>query len=122
MSKRYKDVCISHTGYEDAIKRASMKYNLDGTESHVEIEKDGFNLINFKLSQHFSNFDDKFCERNIRYPDHLFDWSFHKRNLDRIFFNEDSNIRKPSEDYDDFWKFIENYFKFQKNRHNQKEL
>ena len=122
MSKKYKDVCMSHTGYEDAIKRASMKYNLDGSESHVEIEKDGINLINFKLSINYSNFDSNFIERDKRYHDHSFNWKIHQKILDKIFFNEDSFIIRASEEYEDFWKFSENYFRFQKNRLNKKKF
>ncbi|XP_022092525.1 probable ATP-dependent RNA helicase DHX34 [Acanthaster planci] len=48
-----------------------------------------------------------------RDSDGIFDWKRHRRELDAIFFRDDSIIQRKSEDYQDFWKFLERYQAFQ---------
>ncbi|XP_038065791.1 probable ATP-dependent RNA helicase DHX34 isoform X2 [Patiria miniata] len=52
-------------------------------------------------------------EKSSRDNDGMFDWKRHRRELDAIFFRDDSIIKRKSEDYHDFWKFLERYQAFQ---------
>ncbi|XP_038063457.1 uncharacterized protein LOC119734179 [Patiria miniata] len=52
-------------------------------------------------------------EKLSRDNDGMFDWKRHRRELDAIFFRDDSIIKRKSEDYHDFWKFLERYQAFQ---------
>lgn len=46
----------------------------------------------------------------------MFDWEYHRYELNQMFFRDDDVIKRGTEEYDDFWKFLKKYHGLQKQK------
>ncbi|XP_078313868.1 putative ATP-dependent RNA helicase DHX34 isoform X2 [Crassostrea virginica] len=54
--------------------------------------------------------------RNAHTADHDFNFHDYKSSLNKIFFREDTFLKRSSKEYDDFWNFLKRYQNFQKKK------
>ena len=89
---------------------SNVKYNIDGTTT--EINDGNESPGNWQLSTPSSTLNN---------PDYDFQWEDHRHVLDKIYFGTDAMICKGNEEYDDFWKFLNKYVIYQKQKASRRE-
>ena len=92
------------------LNRSSVKYNIDGTTTEIKDDR----------QSEFGNVPSALLtldtEKEAEFPDYDFLWDEYKHILDKVFFGTGAQICKGTEEYTDFWAFLNKYVSYKKQK------
>lgn len=102
-----KEICNSEKEtirYKQGSRSNNDRYNSSIKESHSNNDKNSKKLL------------EKTNESEDSEDEILFEWEVYRRDLNCMFFQDDSVIQRGTENYTDFWKFLKKYQALQRQK------